>query len=168
MNNEMETLVRQYDGGVISRRQLLAGLASIAATSTTGSSTTAGAAEPAGSASTGPAFKGQSLNHVTLSVSDVEASRKFYSSILGVSVISQQKNGINLGLGSSFLGLYAIKEPPRVNHFCVGLDQFHVQVAAERLKQYGIEPRVRKDKPEVYFEDPDGITVQLESKNYRG
>ena len=65
-------------------------------------------------------------------------------------------------------GVIPIKEPPRVNHFCLGLDQFHVQVAAERLQQFGIAPRVRKDKPEVYFEDPDGITVQLESKDYRG
>ena len=67
-----------------------------------------------------------------------------------------------------FLGLYSIKEPPRINHFCVGLEQYRVQVAAERLKQLGITPLVRKDKPEVYFKDPDGILVQLESKNYRG
>ncbi len=61
-----------------------------------------------------------------------------------------------------------IKEPPRVNHSCLRLDQFHVQVAAERSQQFGIAPRVRKDKPVVYFEAPDGITVQLESKDYRG
>ncbi len=95
-------------------------------------------------------------------------SKDFYESILGVSTISTQKNGINLGVGDSFIGLYAIKEPPRVNHFCVGLDEYHVHAAAERLRQYGIKPRVRQDKPEVYFQDPDGITVQLESKDYRG
>ena len=115
-----------------------------------------------------PAFQAKSLNHVTLSVSSVAKSKAFYSSILGVTTISEQKNGINLGLGESFLGLYAIKEPPRVNHFCVGLDTFQVQVAADRLRQFGISPYVRKDKPEVYFKDPDGITVQLESKDYRG
>ncbi len=158
MHDRIETLVTEYDRGIINRRQLLAGLAAFTAAS-------AVAAEP----KTGqPAFQGRSLNHVTLSVSNVEQSRQFYASILGVSEISRQKNGVNLGLGDSFLGLYAIKETPRVNHFCVGLDEFHVRVAADRLRQFGIKPRVRKDKPEVYFEDPDGITVQLENKDYRG
>lgn len=162
MNDQIEQLVSKYDGGTINRRQLLSGLAALAASAASGN---ASAAEPE---TKKPAFQGQSLNHVTLSVSDVERSRQFYSSILGVSVISKQKNGINLGLGDSFLGLYKIKEPPRVNHFCVGLNEFQVRVAAGRLRQYGVSPRVRQDKPEVYFQDPDGITVQLESKEYRG
>lgn len=158
MSDDVESLVTKYDQGVVNRRQLLAGLAALTAASIAATESKANE----------PAFQGKSLNHVTLSVSNVEKSKAFYSSILGVSTISEQKNGINLGLGDSFLGLYAIKEPPRVNHFCIGLDEFRVQVAAERLKQFGISPFVRKDKPEVYFKDPDGITVQLESKNYRG
>jgi catechol 2,3-dioxygenase-like lactoylglutathione lyase family enzyme len=162
VNEQIEKLISEYDRGTISRRKLLTGLALLTAAST-------GAPDVAAEEQTNePAFQGQSLNHVTLSVSNVERSRQFYSSIFGVSIISKQPNGINLGLGDSFLGLYAINEPPRVNHFCVGLDEFHVRVAAERLKQYGISPRVRKDKREVYFQDPDGITVQLESKGYRG
>ena len=158
-NQEIEQLVSGYERGSIDRRQLLAGLAMLVSSG--------GVAQEAGQRDE-PAFRGQSLNHVTLSVTDVEASQRFYSSILGIQEVSRQKNGVNLGLGTSFLGLYAIKEPPRVNHFCIGLDEFHVQIAAERLRQYGINPRVRKDKPEVYFEDPDGITVQLEDKRYRG
>ncbi len=158
MNENIDNLVGQYDRGLINRRQLLTALAVATATPLS-----AVAAEEEK-----PAFKGKSLNHVTLSVSDVAKSKAFYTSILGVTEISKQKNGINLGLGDSFLGLYAIKEPPRVNHFCIGLDEFRVRVAAERLKQFGINPYVRKDKPEVYFKDPDGITVQLENKEYRG
>jgi len=158
MSNDIEALVSKYDQGLINRRQLLAGIAAFSATTMA----------TAQSKADQPAFEGKSLNHVTLSVSNVEKSKNFYRSILGVTIISEQKNGINLGLGDSFLGLYAIKEPPRINHFCIGLDEFQVQVAAERLQQHGISPVVRKDKPEVYFKDPDGITVQLESKDYRG
>jgi catechol 2,3-dioxygenase-like lactoylglutathione lyase family enzyme len=157
MSQRIDSLFNQYDRGAIDRRQLLAGLAAMATLS-----------EVASGEEPKPAFEAKSLNHVTLSVSDVQKSKAFYESILGVSTISTQKNGINLGVGDSFIGLYAIKEPPRVNHFCVGLDEYHVQAAAERLKQFGITPRVRQDKPEVYFQDPDGITVQLESKDYRG
>lgn len=168
MGDPVEVLVANYECGQISRRQLVSGLAGLIAAATTSNSAASPATTLPATTNEEPAFEAKSLNHVTLSVSDVEASKQFYASILGVQEISRQKNGVNLGLGESFLGLYAIQEPPRVNHFCVGLDEFRVQAAAERLKQYGIKPRVRKDKPEVYFEDPDGITVQLESKAYRG
>ena len=36
------------------------------------------------------------------------------------------------------------------------------------LRATGIEPYVRQDRPEIYFTDPDGITVQLSDKDYRG
>ena len=165
MCEQIDSLVDRYDRGEIDRRQLLVGLAALAALPAVGNAQDVQTADqPAG-----PAFEAKSLNHVTLSVSDVPKSKAFYSSILGISTVSTQKNGVNLGLGEdSFLGLYAIKERPRINHFCVGLDEYRVRAAAERLKQFGINPRVRKDKPEVYFEDPDGITVQLEHKSYRG
>ena len=100
MNDQIEQLITDYDQAKITRRQLLSGLAML----TTASTAVPGLA--ADEENREPAFQGQSLNHVTLSVSDVERSRQFYSLILGVSVISKQKNGINLGLGDSFLGLY--------------------------------------------------------------
>lgn len=162
MLNEIDTLVSRYESGAINRRQLLAALA-IATAATSDRSTVAESP-----AEKPPAFRAKSLNHVTLSVTNVARSQAFYESVLGVSVISRQSTGVNLGLGDSFLGLYPINEPPRINHFCVGLDDFQVQVAADRLKEFGIKPRVRQDKPEVYFRDPDGISVQLEHRDYRG
>jgi len=158
MSDRIETLVTQYERGTITRRQLLAGLTVLTATN--------GAAGEEQKKE--PAFRARSLNHVTLSVSNVERSTQFYQSILGIEEISRQKNGINLGVGESFIGLYRIEEPPRVNHFCLGLDDFDVPRAADRLKEFGIKPYVRQDKPEVYFRDPDGISVQLENKTYRG
>ena len=162
MLNEIDTLLSRYESGAINRRQLLAALA-IATAATSDQSTVAESP-----AEKPPAFQAKSLNHVTLSVTNVARSQAFYESVLGISVISRQSTGVNLGLGDSFLGLYPINEPPRINHFCVGLDDFQVQVAADRLKEFGIKPRVRQDKPEVYFRDPDGISVQLEHRNYRG
>ncbi|MBI2480805.1 MAG: hypothetical protein HYV60_19910 [Planctomycetia bacterium] len=62
MSHEIDTLIDQYDRGVINRRQLLTAL-------------TAGMALPAMTygqrpESKAPAFEARSLNHVTLSVSD--------------------------------------------------------------------------------------------------
>ena len=168
MTNAIESLVGQYEHGVISRRQLLTGLATITSMAIPQSGNGEEDSRRGSAIEAESAFKAKSLNHVTLSVSNVKKSQHFYESILGLSVVSKQKNGVNLGLGDSFLGLYEIKETPRINHFCLGLDQFQVQVAADRLKEFGIRPQVRLDKPEVYFRDPDGITVQLENKKYQG
>jgi hypothetical protein len=87
---------------------------------------------------------------------------------LGASVISTQPNGVNLGLGDSFLGLYRIDGNPRIHHFCVGLEHFNVDEAADQLRDMGISPYIREDKPEVYFQDPDGIILQFEDQGYRG
>jgi catechol 2,3-dioxygenase-like lactoylglutathione lyase family enzyme len=153
MNRQLDSLISGFEDGTISRRQLLAALTAMTVIPLT--------ARPSG-------FVGRSLNHVTLSVSDVDRSRKFYESVLGVSVISTQENGVNLGLGDSFLGLYRIDDNPGIHHFCVGLENFNLDEAADRLRAIGISPYIREDKPEVYFQDPDGITVQFEDRGYRG
>ena len=154
MESKLSQLLDAYETGKISRRSFVAMLGALCVPPALGSS-------PQG-------FSAKSLNHVTLAVSDIERSKKFYEDILGVSVLSIQKNGINMGLGDSFLGLYNIDSPPRIHHFCVGLDKFNVDESADKLRSLGLNPYVRKNKPEVYFADPDGITVQLENKSYRG
>ncbi len=154
MSQDLEQMLDDYDHGKVSRRALIGMLAALTVAP-------AKAEKPQG-------FKATSLNHVTLAVADIERSRRFYEEVLGVSVVSTQKNGINMGLGDSFLGLYKIDSPPRIHHFCVGLDEYEVNASAERLRGLGIDPYVRPDKPEVYFQDPDGISVQLEDKRYRG
>ena len=108
---------------------------------------------------------------MTLAVKDPERSREFYESVLSIDVVSRQSNGINLGLGDSFLGLYEIPNPGHIHHFCVGVDDYEIQEAAVKLEGAGIEPSgclVRQDRPEIYFSDPDGIRVQLSEKDYRG
>ncbi len=110
-----------------------------------------------------------SLNHVTLAVSDIERSSEFYGRVLGATEVSRQPNGINLGLGGdSFLGLYDIDPPPRIHHFCVGVEGFEIEEAAEELRSVGVAPTIRQDRPELYFQDPDGVTVQLSPVDYRG
>jgi len=154
MESKLTQLLDAYETGKISRKSFIATLGALLLTPAMGSSR--------------QGFLAKSLNHVTLAVTDVERSKKFYEDILGASVVSTQKNGVNMGLGDSFLGLYNIDSPPRIHHFCVGLDRFNVDESANKLRSLGLDPYVRKDKPEVYFTDPDGITVQLENKRYRG
>jgi len=153
----IDSLVSQFECGRLTRRQLVQGLAALV--TSTGATAVAAQAPPI------PAL---SLNHVSLAVADPEASKQFFQKSFGMPVVSTQGTGINLALGTSFLGLYKMPNPGRVDHVCFGVDHYDVNAMAAKLGAQGIKAAIRKDKPEVYFADPDGIRFQLENKDYRG
>jgi catechol 2,3-dioxygenase-like lactoylglutathione lyase family enzyme len=161
MHNPIEELVTLFENKAIDRRGFIQSLMLLAVSPTI-------AQAQAGQ------LDANSLNHVTLAVSDPERSREFYASVLNMSVVSRQPAspvvgaGINMGAGDSFLGLYPLKNPGRIDHFCIGVDNYVIEEAAEKLKLAGVTPVIREDRPELYFKDPDGITVQLSQKEYRG
>jgi catechol 2,3-dioxygenase-like lactoylglutathione lyase family enzyme len=157
MLKEIETLVGGFERGALTRRDFVQGVLAATAASAVGAPLAASGVPQA-----------NSLNHVSLAVSDVGASQRFYERVLGMAEVSRQPNGVNLGLGDSFLGLYDIRPPGGIHHFCVGVDDYVIERTAEQLRAQGIEPRIRQDRPELYFTDPDGITVQLSEKEYRG
>jgi len=148
---QIEALVSAFESGSLSRRAFVRGVV-------------VAAAPPAPK----PDVRALSLNHVTLAVEDVDASQAFYERVLGLSEVSRQTNGVNLGLGESFLGLYTIQPKGRIHHFCVGVEGFDLEGHAAELRRQGVEPLIRQDRPELYFTDPDGITVQLSEVEYRG
>ena len=151
MVRELESLVSRFEAGSLSRREFMQGL--LIATSAPVARN-----EP----------RATSLNHVSLAVSDSDASQAFYERVLRVSEVSRQANGVNLGLGDSFLGLYDLEPAGQIHHFCVGVEDFDIEGQARELRTLGIEPFIRQDRPELYFADPDGITVQLSAPEYRG
>ena len=153
----IDSLVSAFESGRLTRRQLVQGLAALV-----------GAASAGDAAAQAPAIPALSLNHVSLAVADPEASKQFFQKTFGMPVVSTQGTGINLALGSSFLGLYKMPNPGRVDHVCFGVDNYDVNAMAAKLEAQGIRATIRKDKPEVYFTDPDGIRFQLENKDYRG
>ncbi len=154
----IDTLLSAYERGRLSRRELVQGLAALfgAASASTAHAQAA------------PPIPAVSLNHVSLAVADPEASKQFFQRTFGMPVASTQGTGINLSLGTSFLGLYKMPNPGRVDHVCFGVDNYEVNAMAAKLEAQGIKATIRKDKPEVYFNDPDGIRFQLENKDYRG
>lgn len=161
MNNSIEQLVTQFENKVIDRRSFIGALTLLAVS-------------PGMARAQAQGLNANSMNHVTLAVSDPERSMEFYASVLNMSVVSRQPSspvvgpGINMGAGDSFLGLYPLQNPGRIDHFCLGVDNYVLEEAAEKLKRAGVTPLIREDRPELYFKDPDGITVQLSEKEYRG
>ena len=161
MNDSVENLVTRFENNDIDRRSFVQAIMLLALSPSTGQAQEQG-------------LNANSMNHVTLAVSDPERSREFYASVLNMSVVSRQpaspvsRAGINMGTGDSFLGLYPIENPGRIHHFCLGVDDYVLEDAAEKLRAAGVKPVIREDRPELYFSDPDGIMVQLSEKDYRG
>ncbi len=165
----IEEVVAAFENKTLSRRQLIASLLAITATS--GSTLSYAQGLPPAVA------KGRSMNHVSLSVTDVERSAEFYRTVLGLETISRPANGgINLGLGEeSFLGLYNLANPGGMHHLCIGVDGYDPDSLARKLEAHGITANVNRDPAnrtsggdQLYFTDPDGILVQLAQHGYLG
>jgi catechol 2,3-dioxygenase-like lactoylglutathione lyase family enzyme len=168
MSAEIEDLVGQFEARTLTRRELVASLAALVAGARVHASV-----QPAGP---NQVAQGRTINHVSLSVTDVERSADFYARLLGLKVVSRPGNGgINLGLGTSFLGVYKLRDPGTVNHFCIGVDDFDPAKMADRLKQQGIQATVDRNPAnrtsggdQLYFTDPDNTRVQLGANGYQG
>jgi catechol 2,3-dioxygenase-like lactoylglutathione lyase family enzyme len=170
MSVEIEGLVARFEARGMSRRELVAALAGMVA---------AAASPVPAAAQTAPVTavaQGRTINHVSMAVTDVEKAAVFYKALLGLKEVSRPGNGgINLGLGSGFLGLYKLPNPGTVNHFCIGVDDFDPDVMAERLKAQGIAATVDRNPAnrtsggdQLYFTDPDKTRVQLGPNGYQG
>jgi len=169
MQDSVENLVTLFEKGSLNRQQLIQGLlAAMAPISMV--------AHAHADMSTNSTFRGRSLNHVTLSVTDVERSQEFYSRLLGGTMSGRaietdkgaKAESATLALSDCFIALFKLGEP-RVHHFCVGVENFSIDAALEHLKSDFPEskPFVYRGE-ELYFRDPDGILGQISSMDYRG
>ena len=160
----VEKLVEAFELKALSRRDLVLSLAGLTATT------------EIARAQNSQAAQGKTLNHVSLAVADVERSAEFYSTLLGLKVVSRPGNGgINLGPGDSFLGLYKLPNPGTVNHFCIGVNDFDPERIATRLRGMGLQPTIDRNPAnrtsggdQLYFNDPDKTRIQLGPNAYQG
>ena len=164
MSAGLDQLLSRYDRGDISRRDLLAALATLVI---------AARATPAGAApAIGPV---KQMNHVSIFVPDVQKSKQFYQDLFGLPLLTNQDPGVNLSTGSSFLGIYPLPASAAggkgsINHLCLGVERFDADAVQKTLTERGITARIRLrgDTKELYMTDPDGISVQLQDTKYVG
>ena len=151
----IERILREYETGKLTRRGLVTALAGLAAASTQA------AAAP-------PDFRAVSVNHVTLRVSDVARSTKFYQDVFGMPLKTESPTLKLLALNKNcFFGIEAANQKaPAVDHFSLGIQGFKLDDAVQKLKKRGITAEPGKDS--LKFNDADGITVQLNAPDYPG
>lgn len=185
MRDKIDELIAEYDDKRISRRQLIGAL--LAAATVSPLAAGAGQQKPAVNLTgtpppTNALFRGRIVNHVTLRVKDVDASRRFYQELLGASVLldgrtSDVTGSIDLLLGDSFVTVSGGRGVPDIDHFAIGLDpwpgadraldvvqkRFPQGEARANQNQFSKAAEVRS----VMLKDPDGINVQLGSVKYQ-
>ena len=149
-----ETLIKDFERGVLSRRQLASRLMGLGAAL----AVTARAAEAR--RRDDPTFQATSLNHVALNVKSVPQSRDWYIKHLGLKVVRDGgEDNCFLGGGDDFFLTLFKGETPGLNHYCYSIKGYDPDRAEQKLKAAELKPRREGDR--LYFPDIDGITVQV-------
>lgn len=158
MDDAVTRAIELYDSGRLTRRQLVGLLGSLVV-ALSGSGRTAAGEQ----AST---FEAVELNHIALRVTDVERSRNFYVKHLGLKVNGDCGAGsCFLSFGRNFLALFRGDEAG-MDHYCYAVRDFDLADAEDKLEAAGLKPEVHRAGGRIYFEDPDGLTVQLSSATH--
>lgn len=124
----------------------------------------------------GPVNTLSGFSHVALTVTDIEASRRFYAEVLGMPVLDSSDTYCALltesgALSGLILTTHAETMPGAFSEFRVGLDHVSFAVPDEsslsawqdRLQRLGVAFDARRSEwgHHVNFRDPDNIAVEL-------
>ena len=166
MIEQLDQLLGMHESGALDRRQLLGALVAL----TFANRPTTLDPGPAGPAPR----RGRTLNHVTLSVGDVDRSQAFYEQLLGFAPRTHDPGHVTFELenGSLVLDSYATEavgdHPRGIDHYCVGVDVYEPEKAlAELRRQFPYATVSLENRNQVYIRDPDGARVQLCAADYK-
>jgi catechol 2,3-dioxygenase-like lactoylglutathione lyase family enzyme len=107
------------------------------------------------------------IHHVSVNVSDAEASTAFYTGVLGGTVRGDRPDlgigGAWIDLGSQQVHLIESAAPPNLGqHFALRVADLAAAVAELRSKGVPVNDPVRIGSgQQTFLEDPDGNLVQL-------
>jgi catechol 2,3-dioxygenase-like lactoylglutathione lyase family enzyme len=156
MIKDIDALVSSYERGALTRRQLLYALAILAAP-------TAGLAQTASGL-----LKGRNLHHVNVRVSDVARSEAFYRKLLSLPASRRVQGPDNHGFdlpGGGLIILQKSDQPGRIDHFCIGVDDFDAEGLKAKSKSAGFS--VQGDASDNFsVSDPDGLRVQISAPGW--
>lgn len=172
MASMIDSLFDRYERGSITRRHLVQALAALVLPATTLAQDTA--PPPA------PIVRGLGVNHVGLTVSDIERSFVFYQKLFGVKKgwpATNAGTGIHLDFPIGYISVDSVAEKKGViTHFSISIDHID-QDSAKRLADK-INTELPDAKARAAYQpndgvstvnliDPDGFHVQISPKDGR-
>jgi catechol 2,3-dioxygenase-like lactoylglutathione lyase family enzyme len=172
MASVIDSLFDQYERGGMTRRHLVQALAALVLPARM----LAQEASPAPA----PIVRGLGVNHIGLTVSDVERSFVFYQKLFGVTKgwpATNAGTGIHLDFPTGYISVDSVAEQKGViTHFSVSIDHID-QDSAQRLADK-INSELKDANARAAFQandgvstvnliDPDGFHVQISPKDGR-
>ena len=154
----VDKMLSDFERGALSRRQLIATVAGLAA---------AAATAPAQAA---PSLGAVTLNHVTVRVPNLQRTSKFYQQFFGMKLAQQSDTIHILSVGDQFFGIEQKPDVAALDHFDFGLEGWNAAAMREKVKAAGLKltTGARGDDESFKFNDPDGFVIQVNARKYTG
>ena len=154
MESIISNLVKQFENGAISRRDLIRNLLVVAAVGKTAS-----AAEPQDTP-----FQSAKIDHISIQTRDMTRSIEFYEKIFGLTILGEDKANeiIRMGPAGARILVSLHHKPPTgiVDHYAIAIQGFNRDRVTASLKQHGLNAEQNVDYG-FYVRDPEGIPVQI-------
>lgn len=146
-------MLKRFESGALSRRELIQGLAMLA---TTGAVAAEGAQAPA------PPFTSPTIDHISIQVTDLPRSIAFYQNVFGMKIVSEDKPNeiVRLGINKTRVSLHHKAPYALMDHYAIGVDPFNKETVTKHLKAHGLTPEENIDAG-FHVKDPEGIRVQI-------
>jgi catechol 2,3-dioxygenase-like lactoylglutathione lyase family enzyme len=172
MDSMIDSLFNRYERGNITRRHLVQALAALVLPATVLAQDTAPAP--------GPIVQGLGVNHVGLTVNDIERSFVFYQKLFGVKKgwpATNAGTGIHLDFPTGYISVDSVAEKKGViTHFSISID--HIDQNSAKVLADKINSELPDAKARAAFQpndgvstvnliDPDGFHVQISPKDGR-
>jgi catechol 2,3-dioxygenase-like lactoylglutathione lyase family enzyme len=114
------------------------------------------------------------LNHVTLSIKDVEASFAFYIQVLGLEPVAKWPKGAYLLAGDVWIALildeHLRKEPlPEYSHIAFTVSPQDFEPMCRRIRQAGTQIWQENwtEGDSLYFVDPNGHKLEIHASDLK-
>ena len=162
MENIIAELLKDFEQGKMSRRQLIQSLALVAAAAVPGTSASA--------APSGKGFKAFSLDHISYQVADYKRTRDFYADLMGMT--PSRDNGasgcdLNFGGNQRLVVRNHPKESgpnpkPTVDHVAYWIDDWDTDKVKAELERRGLSPSLDGGGYASFnMKDLDGFGLQI-------
>jgi catechol 2,3-dioxygenase-like lactoylglutathione lyase family enzyme len=152
METIISDLVKRFEQGVVSRRDLIRTLTAL--------TVAGGTAQAAGLQET--PFKSSRIDHISVQVKSLEKSIAFYRDIFGLTILGEDKPNeiVRMGTTRVIVSLHHKEPTGIVDHFAIAIDGFNQEAVTQTLKQKGLTAEQNLDYG-FYVRDPEGVPVQI-------
>lgn len=159
MERIIDNLVREFEQGKLSRRQLIRSLA-VTVTAAAVGTKPAAAAERKG-------FKAIAVNHISYQVADYAKTRDFYADLLGMEAHADDGKQCYMRFGESvFIPRNRPPNTPRIDHIGYTIETWDKDAVEAELKRRGLQPRPDTENS-FHVQDINGYDLQICGKGMR-